>query len=75
MNDSVETGINPNVEISELRSEISMACWTSISEVEWFEKTGYPLKVGQFKIKPFVVILSATHCSQYKILELDLTGL
>ena len=34
-----------------------------------------PTKVGQFKIKPFVVILSATHCSQYKILELDLTGL
>jgi hypothetical protein len=36
---------------------------------------GYPRKVGQFKIKPFVAILSATHCSQYKILELDLTGL
>jgi len=36
---------------------------------------GYPRKAGQFKIKPFVVILSATHFSHYKILELDLTGL
>ena len=36
---------------------------------------GYPRKSGQFKIKPFVVILSATHFSHYKILELDLTGL
>jgi len=40
-----------------------------------FSIFGYPRKAGQFKIKPFVVILSATHFSHYKILELDLTGL